>query len=87
MSGLELRAKGDNFRTYVIEHIEKGSPADIAGVVAGDEIISINGQMANTLRLSEIYKMLQKKEGKEINLFLKRGTEFVFTSFELKRMI
>jgi hypothetical protein len=87
MSGLELRAKGENFRTYVIEHIEKGSPADLAGVMAGDEIISINGQMASSLRLSEIYKMLQKKEGKEIILFLKRGTEFVFTSFQLKRMI
>jgi hypothetical protein len=87
MSGMDLRAKGDNFRTYIIDHIEKGSPADLAGVLEGDEIISINGQMANGLRLSEIYKLLQKKEGKEINLFLKRGSEFVFTSFQLKRMI
>jgi predicted aspartyl protease len=87
MSGMELRAKGDNFRTYVIEHIEKGSPAEQAGVMPEDEIISINGQMANSLRLSEIYKMLQKKEGKEINLFLKRGTEFIFASFLLKRLI
>jgi hypothetical protein len=87
MSGMDLRAKGDNFRTYIIDHIEKGSPADLAGVLEGDEIISINGQMANGLRLSEIYKLLQKKEGKEINLFLKRGNEFVFTSFQLKRMI
>jgi hypothetical protein len=87
MSGMELRAKGDNFRVYVIDHIEKGSPADLAGIMSGDEIISINGQMANGLRLSEIYKMLQKKHGKEINLFLKRGNEFVFTSFLLKRMI
>jgi hypothetical protein len=87
MSGMELRAKGDNFRTYTIDYIEKGSPADLAGIMSGDEIISINGQMASGLRLSELYKMLQKKEGKEINLFLKRGKEFVFTSFLLKRLI
>lgn len=87
MSGLDLKAKGDNYRTFVIENVEEGSPAEKAGLLMGDEIISINGQMASQLRLSEIYKMLQKKEGKEIKIFVKREQDYIFTSFILKRII
>ena len=87
MSGMDLKAKGDNYRTFVIETLEEGSPADLAGLMEGDEIISINGVMASQLRLSEIYKMLQRKEGKEIRLFVKRGLQFVYTTFYLKRLI
>jgi hypothetical protein len=87
MSGIDLKAKGENYRTYIIDRIEEGSPASYAGLMEEDEIISINGMMASDLSLSEIYKMLQKKEGKEIKIFVRRGMEYIFTSFNLKRII
>lgn len=87
MSGLDIRAKGDNFRTYVIERVEDNSPAMMAGLMEGDEIISLNGQVASNLKLSEILKLLQKKEGKEIDIFVRRGVELIYTTFRLKRII
>jgi hypothetical protein len=87
MSGIDLKAKGDNYRSYIIDRLEDDSPAMLAGLMEGDEIISINGQMASQLQLSEIYKLLQRKEGKEIRMFVKRGLDFVYTTFYLKRII
>jgi C-terminal processing protease CtpA/Prc len=87
MSGLEVRAKGEKFNSFVIDKLEDGSPGDAAGLKAGDEIIALNGKMTSTLRLSDILKTFQRGEGKEIRIFVKRGNEFLFTSFFLKRMI
>ncbi len=87
MSGLEVRAKGEKFNSFVIDKLEDGSPGDVAGLKPGDEIIALNGKMTSALRLSDILKTFQKGEGKEIKIFVKRGNEFFFTSFFLKRMI
>jgi hypothetical protein len=87
MSGIDLKAKGDDYRSFVIDRLEDNSPAMLAGLMEGDEIISINGQIASQMRLSEIYKMLQRKEGKEIRIFVRRGVQFIYTSFYLKRLI
>jgi hypothetical protein len=37
--------------------------------------------------MTEIYKLLQRKEGKEINLVIRRGGRLIFTSIVLKRII
>ncbi len=87
MSGIELKAKGDNFRTFVIDKLQAGSPADQAGLMPGDEILSLNGKMSSQLKLSDILKILQRGEGKEIKIFVRRNNELMFTSFFLKRMI
>lgn len=87
MSGLDLRANGENFRSFVIDRVEAGSPAEQAGLMAGDQIITINGTMAHQMKLSEIYKLFQRKEGKQIKMVVRRGNDFIFTEFELKRII
>jgi hypothetical protein len=87
MSGLDLRAKGDNFQQYIIDRVEEGSPAKLAGLEEGDEIVSVNGLMSHELTLSEIFKMLQRKEGKEIRMIVRRGNQFIFSTFQLKRAI
>lgn len=87
MSGLELKARGDNFRNYYIEKVIEGSPADRSGLKDGDEVLYINNTSAGDLNVSEIYKMLQKGEGKEINILVRRNGAIVFAQFALKRMI
>ncbi len=87
MSGLDVRAQGQNYQKFVVEYIHPDSPAEKAGLKKDDEIISVNSHMASDLHLSDILKILQRGEGKWIRLFIKRNNEFVYTEFRLKRMI
>ncbi len=87
MSGMELRARGVGFRTYVVDKILRNSPAEEAGLSEGDELVYINNSPANSLTISDIYKLLQKGEGKEVRLFVRRDGQMLFTHFALKRLI
>ncbi len=87
MSGLEIRARGDDYHKFVIERLQEESPAAKAGLLEGDEIIAINGKMSSQVTLGDILKMLQRGEGKEVKLFIRRGAELLYTTFTLRRMI
>ena len=87
MSGMELRAKGKDLKEYVVERIIEGSPAWDAGLEEGDEVLFINNRSSEDLIISEIYKILQKGEGKEITLLVRRKGTIHFTKFQLRRMI
>lgn len=87
MSGLELKAKGQQLRTYYIEKIVADSPADLAGLRENDELMFVNNEQVNTLTISDIHKSLQRGEGKEVTMVVRRGGQLIVTSFALKRMI
>lgn len=87
MSGMELRARGNGFRNYYVDKIVEGSPADMAGLVEGDEVLFVNNHSSNDMTISDIYKLLQKGEGKEISLLVRRKGQIVLASFALKRLI
>jgi hypothetical protein len=86
-SGLELSASGEDFKTYSIGSIRKGSPAEEAGLQRGDTIIAIDDSFANDLKMSEIYKILNKKEGKRTALFVKRKDMFFVVEIKLRQPI
>lgn len=87
MSGLDIRAEGQHYERFVVDYIHPDSPAQKAGLQKNDEIISINSYMASELSLSDILKIFQRGEGKWIRLFVRRGSDLVYTEFKLKRMI
>ncbi|UFH55339.1 aspartyl protease family protein [Spirosoma sp. KNUC1025] len=87
MSGMELRARGADFHKYYVDKIIDGSPADIAGLVEGDEVLFVNNTSANELTISDIYKMLQKGEGKEVSMLVRRNGQIIIAQFALKRLI
>ncbi|GAB3732016.1 aspartyl protease family protein [Spirosoma lituiforme] len=87
MSGMELRAKGERFRNYYVDKVVTGSPADLAGLLEGDEVLFVNNSSCNDLTVSDIYKILQKGEGKEISILVRRNSQIIVTSFVLKRLI
>ncbi|WP_341224876.1 aspartyl protease family protein [uncultured Arcticibacterium sp.] len=87
MSGLDIRAQKDNLkRLFVIDVIE-GSPGDLAGLKANDEIVFVNDDHVDKLTVAEIYRLFSKKEGKSIDIFYRRNGVLTFTTFELKRAI
>ena len=87
MSGLELKAKGDRYRTYYVERVAEDSPAETAGLQEGDELMFINNEQTSTLSISNIHKALQRGEGKEVTLIIRRDGQLVITRFALRRMI
>ncbi len=87
MSGMELRAKGNQFRNYYVEKVVDGSPADRAGLKEGDEVLFVNSNAASDLTVSDIYKVFQKGEGKEVSMLVRRNGQIIITSFVLKRLI
>jgi len=87
MSGMELRAKGTDLRKFYIDKVIEGSPAWEAGLQEGDEVLFINNKSSDDLVISEVYKLLQKGEGKEISLLVRRKGAIQFARFQLKRMI
>lgn len=87
MSGIEFRAQGQDFKDYIIDKVVEDSPAWDAGLQEGDELLFINNKSADDLIISEIYKLLQKGEGKEIAMLVRRKGVIHFAKFQLKRMI
>lgn len=87
MSGLEIKATGSGYKNYFVNAVSPNSPAKLAGLAEGDQIMFINDQSAEDLSVSEIYKMLQRGDGKAVELLVKREGKIFFARFVLQRMI
>jgi len=87
MSGMDLRAKGVDFREYYVDRVMDDSPASRAGLLEGDRLMFINNSSAKELNMTEIYKLLQRKQGQSINLVVNRNGLLIFTTLVLTRVI
>lgn len=87
MSGMEIIARGEDFRQFAIDRVLDGSPAALAGLEDGDELVSINNQLCRNMTISDIYKVLQRGDGREIVITAKRNGQLFITSFVLRRVI
>jgi hypothetical protein len=72
---------------YVIVNIRKGSPAQLAGLEVGDEIVTINGSAAHKIKLFELNALFSSKAGKRINLKVQRNNIIFKAGFTLKKVI
>lgn len=86
MSGLALVATPPEFRTVRVARVMDGSAAFDAGVRAGDEIESVDGKAAAELGVTALRERL-RREGEEVRLTLRRGTEHVAVALRTRRMI
>ncbi|MDX1909253.1 MAG: aspartyl protease family protein [Bacteroidia bacterium] len=86
-SGLELIGTGTDYNTFIISYVRPNSPAEKAGVLPDDELLSINGMATDGLSLDQIYNMLDRQSGKRLNLRLRRGGQVEKLSFDLVREI
>ena len=87
MSGMEVRAEGTNLRAFFVNHVTTNSPASKAGLVEGDQLLFIDNHAATDINISEIYKLMQRGDGRNIDLLVKRNGDIFFTRLTLKRMI
>ena len=87
MSGIELMAKGNDYHEYMIDRVIENSPADHAGLLQGDQVMFINNKSSKDISISEIYKLFQNGEGKNVNLIMNREGKLFFATINLRRLI
>ncbi|MGB4774555.1 MAG: aspartyl protease family protein [Daejeonella sp.] len=61
MSGMELTSAGADFKRVIVNRIEPFSPAEDAGIMKDDEILSINLKPVADMTLEEINNLLRSK--------------------------
>lgn len=72
MSGLTLKKVPNDENRFYVSDVRLGSPAYKTGILAFDEILSINRVPTFLWELSEIFKLLRSEEGREIELEMRR---------------
>ncbi|MBX7224406.1 MAG: PDZ domain-containing protein [Chitinophagales bacterium] len=72
-TGIELRAEGENFRTYFVGGVVPYTPAYIYGLRVGDQILEIDGHRAADFSYEQINSILESHEKNFVALKIKRG--------------
>ncbi|MCD4823081.1 MAG: aspartyl protease family protein [Phycisphaerae bacterium] len=89
MSGLHLLHKtlAGGKSTVVVHSADKGSPAAQVGLIADDILLKFNGQSLEGYTMTAIRNLLRSKEGREIEVTLRRGGTDYSVKFKLKKKI
>ncbi|WP_432710115.1 aspartyl protease family protein [Pedobacter sp.] len=87
MSGMEVYVKHGSPDAYFIGRIEPGSPAENAGILTNDQLLSLNFKPIEDYNLDDIDQMLKSGDGKRMILQLVRENTLVFKILVLKRRI
>ena len=86
MSGISLRAYGDDLRTFKVYQVLAKSPAAEAGLRVGDVLTNIDGMPASRFTLEEVCQMM-KQPGREHTLSIKRGGWTSSVKIRTRRLI
>jgi hypothetical protein len=87
MCGMSIRSgsRGD-WHTFTVVNVIAGSPADEAGMKAGDVIVSIDGRPATDLRLWDLKAMFREK-ARQIRMGLKRDGETFYRTLRMEPIL
>ncbi len=86
MSGLRLVAEGKDLDVIKVFHLADGTPAQAAGLLAGDEIRTIDGRKASALNWETLRAYLQRP-GRTIRLEVVRGGKMMPVTLTLQRLV
>ncbi|MDH5474917.1 MAG: aspartyl protease family protein [Cyclobacteriaceae bacterium] len=87
ISGVIIKAKGLKLNDYVIEEVRKGSSAQIAGLLKGDKIISVNNMSVKNATLEEVIGYINSKHNKLIKVEIYRKGYVIKKKFRVERQI
>ncbi len=72
---------------FVVADVRSNSPAALAGIEKGDEIISINNKLSYRYKLYELVSLFSSKVGKTISMVIERNGVQSKVRFSLKKVI
>jgi membrane-associated protease RseP (regulator of RpoE activity) len=87
MSGMSFRSFGFGFNLFEVSEVIPGSPAEDAGLKAGDILVSLNGKSTFSLNLGELNRILSEKEGNLVSLAVSRDGQQLSFRFKLRKII
>jgi len=86
MSGARLVASGDRLDIIKIFHVADKTPAQVAGILPGDEILTIDGRKAAGFNWETLRANFQRP-GKEVRLEIVRGGQTLTITLTLQRLV
>jgi len=72
---------------FIVSEIREDSPASLARILKGDEIVSVNGKDTHHYQLHELIGLFASRDGKKIMLKVKRNGIIFKKKFYLKEML
>jgi len=73
LSGLIIKAKGSKLNVFEIREVRDKSVSQLAGLLPGDIVVSINGVDTRAISLDELNGFLNSKPGKRIRMEIERN--------------
>lgn len=86
-SGIQLYSMGPKLNKFIVASVVPGSPADLAGILPGDQIIKVGWHPVGWYGLDGLYELFSKKSGKKIKLKLLRNHQNIKVDFRLRDLI
>jgi hypothetical protein len=86
MSGLALRADSTETGALIVLAVLPGSPAQEAGILAGDRIEGVDAKPARALELEAIRESF-REPGRTVQITRRRGTDVATVTLTLRRLI
>jgi len=86
MSGLRLVARGTRLKELVVDYVVPHSPAADAGILAGDELLLLDGHPVGELDLSDVRQTL-RVNGATRQLVLRREADTLRVAIKLRRLL
>ena len=82
--GAVLQQDPDTMQVHIVK-VYDGTPAQEAGLKAGDQVLSVEGMEAHSMELSELVTHIRGKENSKVRLVVTREGEFEERTFKVKR--
>jgi hypothetical protein len=86
MSGIVIDAEGKDCRIFKVTDVTEKSPAAESGILAGDEILAVDGKPANQFTSGRIEELLMQ-DGAVRSLTLRRDGKVRVVTIKLRRRI
>jgi hypothetical protein len=87
LSGITVKAKGARLKKYEVTDVRENSAGAKAGILVGDNILSVNGIPSNTLNLSNLNAIFNERPKKRLRLEIERGAQVMKIEFRLADQI
>ena len=87
MSGMEIYVDDRQFNRVFISRVEPSSPAEKAGILANDEILSINFLGIENYSFDSIINLLKSENGRTILIEFERNDKVYIKLLTLKRRL
>ncbi|MCS6832425.1 MAG: aspartyl protease family protein, partial [Flammeovirgaceae bacterium] len=84
LSGIEIGTPIPGLPIYEITQVRENSPAQLAGLMRGDQIVSLNGVNVTQFTMNDIIELFQSKAGRTLRIGVMRNADLVVKKITLQ---